>query len=464
MRRPTIYLALLAGGVSVELLLLRAGSGLRATVAPHAAAALATSPAVPGLIPDLALTLVQIIAMIVASRAVGALLRLIRQPPVIGEVAAGILLGPSLFGRLAPHLFAATFPATSIGTLTSLSQIGLIFFMFLVGLEFAPELMRERRDSIVIISHVSIVVPFVLGSALALYLYPRLAESGVSFRGFALFLGTSMSITAFPVLARILEERHLLRTKMGNTAIACAAVDDVSAWCILALVIMIVRNTHPAGLAIRIVLLAVYVAVMIAGVRPLLRELLVRRARGPMSERVLVGIMLLVLVSSCITEMLGIHALFGAFLAGTIIPRETRLPEVLVGHVRALTCIVLLPLFFAVTGLRTNVGLLDGTRMWLLCALVLAVAIVGKLGGATLSARFVGFSWRESTAIGVLMNTRGLMEMVVLNIGLDIGVISHTLFTMIVLMALVTTAMTTPLLDRLASRIEAARLTSVAVA
>lgn len=450
MRRTTFYVTLLGLGGIAELLLLHAGpSSHSAASHPPAAAHAATA--------DLALTLAQIILIIVASRAVGALLRRFRQPPVIGEVAAGILLGPSLFGRVAPHLFAATFPASSIATLSSLSQLGLIFFMFLVGLEFAPELMRERRESVIVISHVSIIVPFVLGTALALVIYAPLSEPGVPFRGFALFLGISMSVTAFPVLARILEERHLTRTRTGQTAIACAAVDDVSAWCVLAAVVMIVRATDPTALAIRIALMVVYVVAMIAVVRPLLRRWLAR----PVNEHVLAAVLLLVLASSTITELLGIHALFGAFLGGTIVPREARLPEVLSGHVRALTCIVFLPLFFAVTGLRTNAGLLAGARAWLWCALIVAVAIAGKLGGAMLSARAVGFAWRESTAIGVLMNTRGLMEMVVLNIGLDIGVISRGLFTMIVLMALVTTAMTTPLLDRLVRRMELAELTSV---
>jgi Kef-type K+ transport system membrane component KefB len=397
---------------------------------------------------DLAVTLVQIIVVVLAGRACGALLKRFRQPVVIGEVAAGIFLGPSLFGRIAPHTFSAVFPPHSIPILFSLSQVGLIFFMFLVGLEFAPGLMRGRRESIVVISHVSIVVPFLLGSALALYLYPRVSDPGVPFRSFALFLGTSMSITAFPVLARILEERRLLQTRMGNTVIACAAVDDVTAWFILAFVVVIARASDPVQLAVRLGLVAVYATVMIAVVRPLLRKLL-PRVQNASGEVLLVAALLLVLASSTITEVLGIHALFGAFLAGAILPRDPRLTESLVTQTRGLTRVIFLPLFFAVTGLRTNVGLLDSGSMWLCCALVLGVAVAGKLGGAMVSAKASGFSWRESAAIGVLMNTRGLMEMVVLNVGLDIGVISHGLFTMIVIMALVTTAATTPLLDRL---------------
>ncbi|HEX6099432.1 MAG TPA: cation:proton antiporter [Thermoanaerobaculia bacterium] len=382
----------------------------------------------------LALTLAQIVVIAVTARMMGALLRRLGQPAVIGEIAAGICLGPSLFGAIAPGTFAAFFPADSVVTLFSLSQIGLILFMFLVGLEFAPELVRERRRAVVAISHVSIVVPFILGTLLAIYLYPRVSDPGVAYRSFVLFLGTAMSITAFPVLARILEERGLMKTKMGSTVIACAAVDDVTAWCILAFVVMLARAGEPAQFAMQLVLLAIYVAAMIFVVRP--------RLKKPS----LFVALLIVFASAWATELLGVHALFGAFLAGAIMPREAALNETLSGHIRGLTSIIFLPLFFAVTGLRTNIGSLATPTLWLCCALVLLVAIAGKFGGAALSAAAVGFPWREATAIGLLMNTRGLMEMVVVNVGLEIGVVSPSLYTMIVIMALVTTAMTTPLL------------------
>lgn len=394
----------------------------------------------------LAVTLLQIIIIVISGRVLGLVLKRVGQPAVIGEIAAGILLGPSAFGRLAPEAFARVFPSESISTLQSFSQIGLVMFMFLVGLEFAPQLFREKKRSFVIISHASIIVPFALGMLLAGYLYPRVSDPGVPFRGFSLFLGTAMSITAFPVLARILTERHLLRTRMGSTAIGCAAVDDVTAWCVLAFVVMLVRAGDPMEFAIRIVLVLLYVMAMLFVVRPMLR-----RVRG-MNDAVLAGMLLFALGSAWLTETLGIHALFGAFLAGAILPRETPLNEGIVNQVRGLTSVIFLPLFFAVTGLRTNVGLLSSGMMWLCCALVLLVAIVGKFGGATIAAAATGFSWREATAIGVLMNTRGLMEMVVVNIGLDIGVVSRALYTMIVIMALVTTAMATPLLDLLVHR------------
>ena len=380
------------------------------------------------------LTLLQIVVIVVSARAMAALLRRMGQPAVIGEIAAGICLGPSLFGVIAPDAFAALFPANSIGALMTLSQVGLILFMFLVGLEFAPELLRGRQHTVVVISHVSIIVPFILGTALAIYLYPRVSSPDVSYRSFVLFLGTAMSITAFPVLARILEDRGLTKTKLGNTVIACAAVDDVTAWCILAFVVVLARAGNPMEFAINLVLLAIYIAVMLRVVRPLLR-------RGV----TLAVALILVFASAWATELLGVHALFGAFLAGTIMPRE--LTHNLTSQIRGVTSIIFLPLFFAVTGLRTNIGGLATPALWICCLLVLGVAIVGKFGGAAASAAAMRFGWRDSLAIGALMNTRGLMEMVVVNVGLEIGVVSPSLYTMIVIMALVTTAMTTPILE-----------------
>lgn len=381
----------------------------------------------------MALTLLQIVIIIVAARAMALVLQRFGQPAVVGEIAAGICLGPSLFGALAPRAFASVFPADSIPALATLSQVGLILFMFLVGLEFAPELLRERKHTVVVISHVSIVIPFILGTVLAVYLYPRVSSPDVPYRSFVLFLGTAMSITAFPVLARILAERRLQGTRLGNTAIACAAVDDVTAWCILAFVVVLARAGDPMQFAMRLVLLAVYIALMVRVARPLLRR-----------TRSLAVVLVFVFASAWATELLGVHALFGAFLAGTVMPRE--LTASLAGHVRGVTSTLFLPLFFAVTGLRTNIGSLSTPEAWLCCGLVLVVAVVGKFGGAAMSAAAVRFPWRDSLAIGALMNTRGLMEMVVVNVGLEIGVVSPALYTMIVIMALVTTAMTTPLL------------------
>lgn len=398
---------------------------------------------------EIAILMMQIVIIIVSGRLMAALLRYLGQPAVIGEIAAGICLGPTVFGRFAPDAFAVVFSPQRISTLLSLSQLGLVFFMFLVGLEFAPELMRNRRRSVIIISNVSIAVPFALGAALAFYVYPRVSDRSVAFTGFALFLGISMSITAFPVLARILEQRGLSQTRLGNIVIACAAVDDITAWCILAVVVEIARATALTPLLLNLALLIAYAVVMITIVRPLLRRVSAYAAKQASSELVLAAVVVLVLISATITELLKIHALFGAFLVGAILPREAKVVEALHAHVRGLTSVVFLPLFFAVTGVRMNVGLVNTAELWLICGLILVVAIAGKLGGAMVSAMSIGMSWRDAATIGVLMNTRGLVELVVLNIGLEIGVLSRSLFTMIVLMALVTTAMTTPLVDRL---------------
>ncbi|HET8798839.1 MAG TPA: cation:proton antiporter, partial [Thermoanaerobaculia bacterium] len=299
---------------------------------------------------DVALLLAQIILIIVSGRVMAALLRYLGQPPVIGEIAAGICLGPTLFGRLAPDAFAAMFTPESMPVLLAFSQLGLVLFMFLVGLEFDPETMRERRQTVVMISHTGILVPFVLGTALALYLYPRLSDAGVTFTSFALFLGISMSITAFPVLARILADRGLAETRLGNIAIACAAVEDVTAWCILAVLVVIARATAVAPLLFNLLLLAAYAFFMINIVRRLLRRWSAHAEKRASSETVLAGVVVLIFASAAVTEMLGVHALFGAFLAGAILPRQRKVVEALIAHIRGLTSVVLLPLFFAVTG------------------------------------------------------------------------------------------------------------------
>jgi len=392
--------------------------------------------------------LVQIGVIMSVARLLGWVLRKVGQPQVMGEMIAGILLGPSLLGWLAPGISAALFPPGSLGSLSSLSQVGLVLFMFLVGLELNPQRLRGRSHAAVVISHASIIFPFLLGTLLALYLYPRLSDDSVSFTHFALFVGTAMSITAFPVLARILTEHGLLRSHVGTVTIACAAVDDVSAWCILAGVVLLVRATHVAlPLWLTLTGSAVYVGMMWFGMRRALRQLeAAYQARRTVTQNMLALILLLVLASAWATEWLGIHALFGAFLMGAVMPKGREFVQALSEKLEGLTIVLLLPLYFAFTGLRTSVGLLSGAEMWSYCGIIIAVAIAGKFGGATLSSRLTGIPWREAGAIGILMNTRGLMELVVLNIGLDIGVISPALFAMMVLMALVTTFMTTPLL------------------
>ncbi|MFN8498206.1 MAG: cation:proton antiporter [Anaerolineae bacterium] len=399
--------------------------------------------------PNLTLLLLQIVVILVAARLVGGLFKRMGQPQVIGEMVAGILLGPSLLGWLAPNVFAALFPPASLGYLSALSQIGLILFMFLVGLELDPQRLRERARAAVVISQVSIIAPFVLGALLALYLYPHLAAPDVQFSHFAVFMGVAMSITAFPVLARILTDRHLLRTPLGMLAITCAAVDDVTAWCLLAAVVLLVHAMDgTASLWLILGGSAVYIVAMLFAVRPALRRLTpIYQRDGTVSRGLLALILVLVLASAWATESLGIHALFGAFLIGAIMPKEHSFVVTLSDKLEALTVVLLLPLFFALTGLRTSVGLLSGWELWLDTLLIIAVAVIGKLGGAMLAGRATGLSWHDAGVLGILMNTRGLVELIVLTVGLEIGVIGPTLFTMMVIMALTTTLMTTPLVD-----------------
>jgi len=399
--------------------------------------------------PNLFQLVLQIAVILVAARVVGIVFQKIHQPQVMGEMVAGILLGPSLLGWVAPQLSAALFPPASLGYLSALSQVGLVLFMFLVGLALNPKDLDNSGHAAVLTSHVGIVAPFVLGSILALYLYPRLSDDSVTFTGFALFMGAAMSITAFPVLARILAERHLLRTRLGTMAITCAAVDDVTGWYILAYIVVLVRAGHAARpLWVTIGGSLVYIFAMLFGVRrwlPYFERYHQRRKR--LSENVLAMLVLLVLASSLVTEWLGIHLLFGAFLMGTIMPKEAPFVRYLLHQFESLTIVLLLPMFFAFTGLRARIGVGGNSRIWLYTALVIVVAIAGKLGGSMVAARMAGTPWREAAAIGILMNTRGLMQLVILNIGLDIGVISPALFSIMVLMALVTTFMTTPLLE-----------------
>jgi Kef-type K+ transport system membrane component KefB len=391
----------------------------------------------------------QIAVILVAARIVGFLFQKIQQPQVMGEMVAGILLGPSLLGWLAPGVSAALFPPASLGYLNALSQVGLVVFMFVVGLALNPSELHGYGHAAVLTSHVSIVAPFCLGGVTALYLYPRLSDDGVTFTGFALFMGAAMSITAFPVLARILSERGLIRSRMGTMAIACAAVDDVTGWCILAYIVVLVRVTHAARPAwVTIAGSLAYVLIMLLVVRRILpafeRQF---RKRDNLSDNLLAVIVVLVLVSALATEWLGIHLLFGAFLMGAIMPKAPQFTHYLLQKFESVTVVLLLPLFFAFTGLRTRIGVGGGRAIWFYSAIVIVVAVTGKLGGSMFAARLAGMPWREAASLGILMNTRGLMELVILNIGLDIGVISPAMFSIMVLMALVTTFMTTPLLE-----------------
>jgi Kef-type K+ transport system membrane component KefB len=396
----------------------------------------------------LAHLILQLIVIILTARAIGTLAGRLGQPQVIGEIAAGVLLGPSLLGWVAPATSGFLFPDASLGILQLLSQIGVLLFMFVVGLELDPSHLRGRAQTAIAVSHFSIIVPFVLGVTLALVLYTPYAPPGVPFHAFALFCGIAMSITAFPVLARILEEHQLTHTPLGTTAITCAAAGDVTAWGILAFVVAVTTASGAVETLLAIVTSsALFMVVMIFLGRPVLQRVLDPNRTGGLLGRGRLAMVLAVMLSSAlVTEIIGIHALFGAFVAGAIMPLGGSFRTGLRERIESVSSVLLLPLFFAYTGLRTHIGLLDDVVSWAVCLAIIVVATAGKFGSAALAARWTGMTWRDSVALGALMNTRGLMELVALNVGYDLGILTPEIFTMLVLMALVTTAMTSPLL------------------
>ncbi|MBE9231593.1 cation:proton antiporter [Cuspidothrix issatschenkoi LEGE 03284] len=395
------------------------------------------------------LVLVEVLIVIGISRIVGLGFKAIKQPLVIGEICAGIMLGPSLFGFIAPNLAASIFPPETMPFLNVLSQIGLIFFMFLIGLELNPKYLSGNLKTAVLISNFSIIVPFASAFLLSFVLYPLVSANHVNFLAFGLFLGAAMSITAFPVLARIITENNLQGTRLGTLALTCAAVDDVTAWCILAVAIAVARHGRIDSQAIiTIIESIVYIGFMFTVGRWFLKRLSRHHRRaGRLSQLLLAVIYMGVVSSALITEFIGIHLIFGAFLLGAVMPKDEALVRELATKTEDFVLIFLLPVFFAYSGLKTQIGLLNRPHLWLLCALILLVAIGGKFCGAYIAARLSGIEKREASAIGWLMNTRGLTELIVLNIGLELGVITPLLFTMLVIMALVTTFMTSPLLE-----------------
>jgi Kef-type K+ transport system membrane component KefB len=439
--RTAAYLAMIAGAVGIFFVVRSYGDTLVAASAPSGQSVGAAGGANDWLLR----LLIALTAIIVLGKLLAKLFAYVHQPPVIGEVVAGILLGPSLLGS---HISGWILPPSVAPYLGAVAQLGVILYMFMVGLELDPSLLKNRGYVVLATSHASIVLPFVLGVISALALYPRLAPSGVGFTSFSLFMGVAMSITAFPVLARILSDYRLTRTKLGVLALSSAAVNDFTAWCLLAFVVGVVKSEAGDGLLVTLGAL-VYIASMFFVVRPLLVRLVRHWEKGEQRNRLFALLFVLLLASATVTEAIGIHAIFGAFVAGAVIPHDSAVARELGRQLRGVVTIVLLPAFFAFAGMRTRIDLLSDWSLWLMFALVLVVAVAGKFGGTYVASRAAGLGGRGATMLGVLMNTRGLMELIVLSVGLDLGVVSPRLYALMVLMALVTTAITSPVLRSL---------------
>jgi Kef-type K+ transport system membrane component KefB len=396
----------------------------------------------------LARLILQIILIVLIARFFGLLFTKMKQPAVIGEILAGIVLGPSLLGAHFPAMSHFLFPEESFQNLQMLSQIGLIFFMFIIGMELDVKVLKNKAHAAVVISHASIIIPYFLGVCLAYYLFESFASPQISFTAFALFMGIAMSITAFPVLARIIQERGMTKTNLGTMAITCAAADDITAWCILAVVVAIVKAGDFASAGFTIGFSVLYVVFMLLVVQPFLKRIgEIYITKEILNKRIIALVFIILLASSYLTEIIGIHALFGAFLAGVIMPHNLNFKRLLTDKIEDISLVLLLPLFFVLTGLRTEIGLLNNANLWGSCFLIVFTAVLGKFGGSAIAAKVIGQSWNDSLSIGALMNTRGLMELVVLNIGYDLKILNPEIFAMMVIMALFTTFMTGPSLD-----------------
>jgi Kef-type K+ transport system membrane component KefB len=386
-----------------------------------------------------------LVAVTVVGRVMGRLFRAIGQPPVVGEVIGGILLGPSLLGAIWPSAYQVILPPAVVPALGVVAEIGVVFYMFIVGLELNTDVIRGQLGSTMVIAETSMAVPFTLGAVLAVWLHPALSPAAVPVTSFVLFFGVAMSVTAFPVLARILADRGLSRTELGVRALTCAAIADVTAWCALALVVGIIQASPGRALGVAL-LSGLFVFAMLVVVRPVVARW-IRRADVRGATPAALGVTLVAMLGCAwLTDTIGIHAIIGAFLAGAVIPHDSRLAHALVDRFERPVTVLVLPAFFAFMGLKTEVGLISGISGWMYCGLIVLVATVGKVGGTFAAAAAAGSTARSALALGVLMNTRGLMELIVLNIGLELGVISPTLFTMLVVMAIVTTLLTAPLL------------------
>lgn len=440
----TGYGVMLAATVVVALLVSRYGETLYAPAVGPLLATPDAPAAAAGHSTNILLAVLGALAAVIAvGLALGRLCAWVGQPPVIGEVVAGILLGPSLLGA---ELSAVILPPDAAPYLGMIAQLGVMLYMFTVGLELDVSYLRHRAHATVATSHSSIIVPFVLGMLLALALYPRLSTSDVPFTSFALFIGVAMAITAFPVLARILDDRGILRTELGVIALSCAATDDVTAWCLLAFVVGVANAQVGAAVCVAAGT-ALFILLILLVVRPVLRRFIDRWENKPLPRPAQAFLYVLLLLSAWSTEWIGIHAIFGAFLLGAVIPQQSNVAQTLHRQLEGVVPLLLLPAFFAYTGMRTRIDLVQGWEAWVICGVIIVTATAGKFGGTFVAARLTGLNTRRAAALGALMNTRGLMELIVLNIGLDLGIISPELFAMMVIMALVTTMTTAPVLN-----------------
>ena len=396
------------------------------------------------------LLLLQMSAILLTTLLCGSIARKLGQSRVVGEIVGGILLGPSVLGRIAPHASTTLFPPNSLAPFDVLSTVGLVLFLFLIGIQLDYQHLRRHQATATLASAMSILLPFLMAALVAPSVRIRFAPEGVGSLPFLLFLGVSMSITAFPVLARILEERQMQSTSLGITALMCAAVDDLCAWSLLAIALTLIPHSGQSmALSYRFLWLGLYLAAMLCVIRPLGKWLVNRQTGITLSYELLGIVVAVALASAAATEAIGVHPLLGAFLAGVCFPRIERWQSAVRSRLDMIVSVLLLPFFFALTGMRTRLDLLSGAGIWFWTAVVLLVAVAGKMGGAVLAARWTGLSWQNAFALGALLNTRGLVELIVLNIAYNAHVFSPTLFTMLVVMALITTMMTTPLLNLL---------------
>jgi Kef-type K+ transport system membrane component KefB len=401
----------------------------------------------------LLIVLVQLCVIILAARASGMAFRhFLGQPQVCGEIAAGLILGPSVFGRFFPEISQRIFEP-SVGPIFSImSQVGLVLLMFLIGMEFEFEHLKEHRKAALSVSLAGILLPFSLGLWLGHYMHGRLGLSG-NWLFFSLFMATAMSITAIPILGRIMIELRLNRSVLGSVTITAAAIDDAVGWVLLALVTAIAKSAFdPWAFGRMIGTILVFGAAMVWVVRPLVIRwigAMLKRGNGQLSLNSLAMILVLIFLCAIATNLIGIFSIFGAFLFGAILFDQREFVMAARNRLNDFVTVFFLPIFFTYTGLRTDIGSMTGGELWILCGLVLGAAILGKLGGCTLAARWNGMSWRDASMIGVMMNTRALMELIVINVGYELGIIPRTVFFMLVLMAIVTTYMTAPLMRRI---------------